>query len=132
MSARSTGSQRGRHFRFAPESRQTRVSCLGPLCAKSGSMHRSKALLIRSSRRRTRAATRMALPRLRTARCGGGLLFVYTDASVPDQLRPLRDFGFNPRCKVRRRIGDDLHAKILQMLARFILFKDTRRLAVKL
>src|SRR6266566_6945374 len=38
-------------------------------------------------------------------RCRRGLLFVYTDASVPDQLRPLRDFGFNPRCKVRRRVG---------------------------
>src|SRR5262245_51918188 len=40
--------------------------------------------------------------------------------------------GINPRCKVRRRVGDDLHAKILQMLSRFILCKDTRRLAVKL
>src|SRR5215468_8323619 len=60
------------------------------------------------------------------------LLFVYSDASVPDQLRPSRDFGFNPRCKFRRCVGDDLHAKILQMLARFILCKDTRRLAVKL
>ena len=60
----------------------------------------------------------------------GKVLFVYTDPGVLDQLRPLGDFGFDSRCEFRRRDGDDLHAKILQMLARIILCESTCRLAV--
>jgi hypothetical protein len=59
-------------------------------------------------------------------------LFVYTDSSVLDQLGPLWDFGFDDRCEFRRRVGDDLHAKMLQMLAHVILCENTCGLAVKL
>src|SRR5262245_45434543 len=68
---------------------------------------------------------------LAARRCGE-ILFVYTDSGVLDQLRPLRDFGFDYRRELRRRVGDDLHAKILQMLACIILRENTCRLAVKL
>src|SRR5262245_15740123 len=67
-----------------------------------------------------------------TARCCGEILFIYTDSGVLDQLRPLRDFGLDYRREFRRRVGDDLHAKILQMLACIILRENTCRLAVKL
>src|SRR5262249_37698346 len=66
------------------------------------------------------------------ARRGGEVLFVYTDSGVLDQLGPLEDFGFDPRCEFRWRVGDDLHAKVLQMLARIIAYENTCRLAVKL
>src|SRR5262249_18826395 len=66
------------------------------------------------------------------AQAVGEVLFAYPDSGVLDQLRPLRDFGFDYRREFRRRVGDDLHAKILQMLARIILRENTCRLAVKL
>src|SRR5215467_8077325 len=63
---------------------------------------------------------------------GGEVLFVYPDSGVLDQLGPLEDFGFDHRCEFRRRVGDGLHAKVLQMLARIISYENTCRLAVKL
>src|SRR5437773_5344774 len=69
---------------------------------------------------------------VRGTRAAGKVLFVYTDPGVLDQLRPLGDFGFDHRCEFRRRVGDGLHAKILQMLAHIILCENTCRLAVKL
>jgi hypothetical protein len=44
----------------------------------------------------------------------------------------MRDFGFDHRCDFRPCVGEDLHAKILQMLAHIILCENTCRLAVKL
>src|SRR5262249_36320559 len=85
-------------------------------------------LAVVSSARTTRVAVGGAL----SARRCGEVLFVYTDSGVLAQLRPLRDFGFDYRREFRRRVGDDLHAKILQMLACIILRENTYRLAVKL
>ena len=63
-------------------------------------------------------STRSTLrPPVCAARRSGEVLFVYPDSGVLNQLRPLGDFGFDYRCEFRRRVGDDLHAKILQMLA---------------
>src|SRR5262249_56761889 len=52
------------------------------------------------------------------ARRGGGVLFVYADSGILDQLCPLEDFGFYHRCEFRRRVCDGLHAKVLQMRSR--------------